>query len=34
MTTTRHLTTVIRHWPDLVDALGGRSAPTWPPPAA
>ncbi|MDX3069876.1 hypothetical protein PV518_48515, partial [Streptomyces sp. ND04-05B] len=30
-TTSHHLTTVIRHWPDLVDALGGRSAPTWPP---
>ncbi|MEH0650685.1 hypothetical protein QA995_14890 [Streptomyces scabiei] len=31
MTTTRHLTTVIRHWPDLQEALGGASAPTWPP---
>ncbi|NUS86337.1 MAG: hypothetical protein HOY75_27350 [Streptomyces sp.] len=31
MTTAEHLTLVIRHWPDLVDALGGRSAPTWPP---
>lgn len=34
MTTTatqQHLTTVIHHWPDLVEALGGASAPTWPP---
>lgn len=31
MTTTAHLSTVILHWPDLVDALGGASAPTWPP---
>lgn len=31
MTTTHHLTTVIRHWPDLQEALGGASAPTWPP---
>lgn len=30
-TTAEHLTTVIHHWPDLVDALGGRSAPAWPP---
>lgn len=30
-TTAHHLTTVIRHWPDLVDALGGGGAPTWPP---
>ena len=30
-TTTHHLTTVIRHWPDLQEALGGASAPTWPP---
>jgi hypothetical protein len=30
-TTAEHLTTVIHHWPDLTDALGGRSAPTWPP---
>lgn len=30
-TTAEHLTLTIRHWPDLVDALGGRSAPTWPP---
>lgn len=31
MTTTAHLSTVILHWPDLADALGGASAPTWPP---
>nr|WP_119589814.1 hypothetical protein [Streptomyces scabiei] len=30
-TTAEHLTLTIRHWPDLQDALGGRSAPTWPP---
>jgi hypothetical protein len=30
-TTTGNLFTVIRHWPDLVDALGAKSAPTWPP---
>ncbi|QFQ97440.1 hypothetical protein F9278_15845 [Streptomyces phaeolivaceus] len=30
-TTAEHLTLVIRHWPDLQEALGGRSAPTWPP---
>lgn len=28
---TRDLSTVILHWPDLTDALGGASAPTWPP---
>lgn len=27
----RHLTLVIRYWPDLAEALGSRSAPTWPP---
>lgn len=27
----RHLILVIRYWPDLVEALGSRSAPTWPP---
>lgn len=27
----RDLSTVILHWPDLTDALGGASAPTWPP---
>ncbi|MEU6649482.1 hypothetical protein ABZ904_08545 [Streptomyces sp. NPDC046900] len=31
MTTAAHLTTVIRHWPDLTEALGAGSAPTWPP---
>jgi hypothetical protein len=31
MTTTANLSTVILHWPDLADALGGGSAPTWPP---
>lgn len=35
MTTTsaasRDLSTVILHWPDLTIALGGASAPTWPP---
>lgn len=31
MTTTAHLSTVILHWPDLVEALGGTSHPTWPP---
>lgn len=30
-TAEHHLTTVIRHWPDLHEALGGASAPTWPP---
>ncbi|UJV43825.1 hypothetical protein [Streptomyces sp. AMCC400023] len=30
-TTAEHLKLVIHHWRDLVDALGGRSAPTWPP---
>jgi hypothetical protein len=30
-TAAHHLTTVIRHWPDLHEALGGTSAPTWPP---
>ncbi|MGW2933970.1 hypothetical protein ACWDA7_19450 [Streptomyces sp. NPDC001156] len=30
-TATTHLTTVIRHWPDLTDALGASSSPTWPP---
>lgn len=30
-TTAAHLSTVICHWPDLVEALGGASAPTWPP---
>ncbi len=30
-TTAEHLSTVIRHWPDLHDALGGGAAPTWPP---
>ncbi|SDM47056.1 hypothetical protein SAMN04487981_101626 [Streptomyces sp. cf386] len=30
-TAAHHLTTVIRHWTDLVDALGGTSAPVWPP---
>lgn len=28
---TRDLSTVILHWPDLTTALGGASAPTWPP---
>jgi hypothetical protein len=30
-TTAEHLTLVIHHWPDLHEALGGRSAPAWPP---
>lgn len=30
-TTAEHLQTVIHHWPDLTEALGGRSAPAWPP---
>jgi hypothetical protein len=30
-TTAEHLTLTIRHWPDLIDALGGRTATTWPP---
>lgn len=30
-TTPNHLITVIRHWPDLTEALGAASAPTWPP---
>lgn len=30
-TTAEHLKLVIHHWRDLVEALGGRSAPTWPP---
>ncbi|MEU7962391.1 hypothetical protein AB0D09_02810 [Streptomyces sp. NPDC049097] len=29
--TAQDLTTVIRHWPDLTEALGSRTAPTWPP---
>ncbi|APY88197.1 hypothetical protein DCW30_05735 [Streptomyces alfalfae] len=31
MTTTANLSTVILHWPDLTEALGARSTPTWPP---
>lgn len=31
MTTAGNLFTVIRHWPDLKEALGAKSAPTWPP---
>lgn len=31
MTTATHLTTVIRHWRDLHDALGTRATTTWPP---
>ncbi|MBP5883155.1 hypothetical protein QBA57_28685 [Streptomyces scabiei] len=30
-TTAEHLTLVIHHWRDLREALGGRSAPAWPP---
>ncbi|QJT01772.1 hypothetical protein G9272_16845 [Streptomyces asoensis] len=30
-TATGNLFTVIRHWPDLTEALGAKSAPTWPP---
>lgn len=30
-TAEHHLRTVIHHWPDLVEALGGGAAPTWPP---
>lgn len=30
-TTADHLQTCIHHWRDLREALGGRSAPTWPP---
>jgi hypothetical protein len=30
-TTAGNLFTVIRHWPDLVDGLGAKAAPTWPP---
>lgn len=30
-TTTGHLFTVIHHWSDLKEALGAKSAPTWPP---
>lgn len=30
-TAEHHLKTVIHHWPDLVEVLGGASAPTWPP---
>ena len=30
-TTAGHLFTVIRHWSDLKEALGAKSAPTWPP---
>jgi hypothetical protein len=31
MSTAGHLYTVIRHWPDLKEALGAKSTPTWPP---
>lgn len=31
MTTTAHLRTIALHWTDLQDALGGASAPVWPP---